>query len=318
MNTVESPIFSGSITLTSVQAAIIKSLLYYDIFEHPLRKEELYSMLSIPGIEKSEFEVELQTLISDGIVTDFNGFFTVFSCAKSVKRRIEGEAKAAKMLDKVKKYSRLIASFPYVRTVCLSGSFSKHVMNDDSDVDYFIITAPNRLWIARTFLILFKKIFLLNSKKYFCVNYFIAEDNSEISEKNIFTATEIATLIPVYNYEGYQNFLNTNSWYKQFYPDFPARAGDLLVESSNGLKRAGEVLLNSGLGNKLDNLFFRITLRHWEKKFSNINRESFQLRLRSKKSESKHHPQGFQERVLEHFGKMISRFEQEFKMKVQS
>src|SRR4029453_8923510 len=97
----------------------------------------------------------------------------------------------------------LIASFPYVRCVCISGSLSKKYFDDTTDIDFFVITKPGRLWVCRTFLILFKKLFLLNSKKYFCINYFIDSDNLEIPDQNIFTATELTTLIPMHDYELY-------------------------------------------------------------------------------------------------------------------
>ena len=88
----------------------------------------------------------------------------------------------------------------------ISGSLSKGYYDDDGDIDFFIITSPKRLWIARTFLILYKKIFLLNSRKYFCVNYFISSNALEIEEKNIFTATELTTLLPMFGNGSFHKF----------------------------------------------------------------------------------------------------------------
>ena len=85
--------------------------------------------------------------------------------------------------------------FPFVRGVFLSGSISKGFMSESDDIDYFIITAPGRLWLTRTLLILFKKIFLFNSFRNFCLNYFIDSENLYIPEHNRYTATEIVFLI---------------------------------------------------------------------------------------------------------------------------
>ncbi|MEZ5195381.1 MAG: hypothetical protein R2764_02960 [Bacteroidales bacterium] len=84
---------------------------------------------------------------------------------------------------KAKRFSTFISNFPYVRGISLSGSLSKGYIGDDPDIDYFIITKENRLWLSCTMLIAFKKIFLFNSCKYFCVNYFIDTNNLEIEEK---------------------------------------------------------------------------------------------------------------------------------------
>ena len=69
---------------------------------------------------------------------------------------------AKEIMPKALKTSNFIAKFPYIECVSLSGALSKgYYDDDDGDFDFFIITKPNRLWIARTLLILYKKIFLL-------------------------------------------------------------------------------------------------------------------------------------------------------------
>ena len=67
---------------------------------------------------------------------------------------------AKNIYQKALTVSRLISKFPYVEGVGISGSLSKGYYDDDGDIDFFIITSPKRLWIARTFLILYKKLFL--------------------------------------------------------------------------------------------------------------------------------------------------------------
>ena len=103
-------------------------------------------------------------------------------------------------MHKALRNARLIFHFPFTRAIMISGSLSKNYADEASDVDYFIIVKPGRLWIARTLLIIYKRIFLMNSKKYFCVNYFIDEDHLEIEEKNLFTAVELTTLIPIHGF----------------------------------------------------------------------------------------------------------------------
>ena len=85
-------------------------------------------------------------------------------------------------------------------------------MDEHSDLDFFIITKPNRLWIARMLLALYQKIVLLNSHKYFCVNYFVDEHHLAIEEKNLYTATELSTLIPLYGKEYYPQLMMANHW----------------------------------------------------------------------------------------------------------
>ncbi len=91
-------------------------------------------------------------------------------------------------------------------------------MHEDGDIDFFIITKADRLWICRTLLVLYKKVFLLNSRKYFCVNYFVDENNLKIKDKNMFTAIEVKHLLSVYNPELIGHFKEINNWTNEFIP----------------------------------------------------------------------------------------------------
>jgi len=77
--------------------------------------------------------------------------------------------------------------------------------------------------VCRAFLTLYKKLVLGNSHRNFCLNYFIDSNNLEIPDKNIFTATEVAFLIPMYNYTLYENFICMNNWFRREFPNFKIR-----------------------------------------------------------------------------------------------
>src|SRR5207253_11478070 len=130
-------------------------------------------------------------------------------------KRIEKEKHSKKMWRMAAMMTHIIKRFPFVRAVMITGSLSKNSSDKRSDLDFMIITEPKRLWIARTILMLFKKIFLFNSYKYFCLNYYITSDNLEIEEKNIFTATEIAYVKATYNTRLMEDFIKANMWIKQ-------------------------------------------------------------------------------------------------------
>ena len=84
-------------------------------------------------------------------------------------------------------FSSLIAHFPFVRAICLSGSISKYYMDEKSDIDYFIITTAGRMWVARTLLVLLRKYFCW-TRKNISVNYFITEESLYVSTQNIYAA----------------------------------------------------------------------------------------------------------------------------------
>ena len=292
---------------------LLEPLFYYDIFSYPLTIEEILQFSKLPvSVERSELDLILMDLVSKGRLFHIEGFFLLRNEPNWVKTRRENNKRAEQYKRRARRMIGLMTWFPYVRAVFISGSLSKNVMPRDGDIDYFIVTKPNRLWVTRTFLILFKKIFLFNSHKYFCVNYFVDEERLEIEEKNRFTATEIATIFPIYGKEIYAEFWKKNRWIAAFYPNVKQQnEADIIAQKRTIAQRLAETLLNLPIGDWLDVYCMKKTLRHWNKKFENMNPEEFEVALKSRRNISKHHPQRFQTKVLKAFEERVQGFEKE-------
>lgn len=301
------------ITISSLGKSIIKTLAYYDIFDYPLKAEEIYYNLGTNSVSLTEIENEVEQLCKIGITFNKNNFYLLRNNENFISRRLEGNRLAKKKLISAYRMTKLISKFPYVRAVLLSGSISKGYMEKDSDVDYFIITHPNRLWVTRLLLMLFKKVFLLNSRKVFCINYFVDTETLEIEEKNIFTATELATLIPIYGKDLYDELYKNNIWIKKFYPNFPKRDNKILVNKNNlFVQNLIEKTLNNSLGDKLDDFAMNLFEKSNHKKYREYNSNDFQVAFKTSKHESKHHPKFFQKRVLEAFNDKLKSIENNY------
>ncbi len=288
-----------NVQISPINEAILKVICYFDFFNHPLTAGEIEKNVSISS-SLINLIPHLNELTNEGLICKQDEYYFLYSNNKSiVNERVKKEALAKKVMKKALFFSRLIGAFPFVEGVCISGSLSKGVLEEDGDVDYFIITKPGRLWICRSFLIMFKKIFLFNSHKYFCTNYFVDTEHMSIPDENIFTATEVSHLLPVVNYKTYEKFMTTNSWIKEYLPKMNLREDkNCRPYSKNRLKRLVEYLLGKSVGERLDNMFFRITLMRWKKKFPHFSESDFNLNLRTRKNVSKHHPRGYQQKVL--------------------
>jgi len=296
--------------ISLIEKSIIKTLAYHDIFDYPLMLEEIFLCLDTNGITKDNLHSALDALLKKNIVYKKNDYFLLNPDNIRINKRVEGNKRAKKKMKIAKRFSKIISFFPYVRAVFLSGSISKGFMDKKADIDYFIITKKNRLWIARFLLVLFKKIFLLNSYKFFCINYFISEDNLEIEEKNIYTATELVTLIPTYGSNLYNEFYKANDWLKTYYPNYPKR--DIINVSHSKMRLTHKIIepfLNNNFGEKLDDQCMQMFLRFDRKRYSELEKETFELAFKSRKNVSKHHPQYYQKKVLEKLNHKIQKLE---------
>jgi hypothetical protein len=162
--------------------------------------------------------------------------------------------------------SRILSWFPYTRGVAISGSLSKNVAYKDSDLDFFIITAANRLWIARSIMFLFiKGLAWTGIRRVVCINYYIDEQALEIEERNIFTAIEIATLLPAQGKQIFQGFHASNSWIYGYLPNARCKSTPEKELSSGPLKQGIEWLLNNKVGDRIDNWLLAYFTRRWKK-----------------------------------------------------
>lgn len=278
--------------------AVLSTLMYFDLFRHPLTIDEIQSFCQWRKISLSEAAIAIEELISCKLVQHKDEFYFLSGSEQFINLRRERNNRAALYSSKAAKWSSFISGFPFVRTVCISGSLSKGTMDRDGDIDYFIITEPGRLWIARTFLILFKKVFLFNSRKYFCVNYFIDSDHLKLPDHNLFTATEIVFVKPMRDRNHFSSFKESNRWVNHFYPNVETPVEEIPPASSGIIKQFAEKILRGAAGEWLDEKFMRITLKRWNKKFPDRNPVEFEVDFRTRRSVSKHHPQGFQRIVL--------------------
>lgn len=301
-----------NLELSLLQKHVLRTLLYYDIFNYPLTGEEVFKFLGCNTIRQREVKHALDALHTQLIINEKNGFFYLGSDESRIARRIRGNAKAGNIMPLAYRISAFIGAFPFVKGVGISGSLSKHYMDEASDIDFFIITKPGRLWLTRTLLILFKKVCLLNSRKYFCINYLITTDNLEIPDRNVFTATELVTMIPVYGGDVFKSFYSANTWVHEYLPNYRfSDLGSVRKSRSRGLKWVFEKVFSHNSGTWLDKKCMALTTRVWRKKFSHMSRPEFDQALRSREDVSKHHPQNFQRSVLQKLEERINGFEKE-------
>ena len=275
----------------------LKVIIYFSIFKYPLKKEEVFSFSSAKIIQ--DIECELRELVAKNIIFKHGDYYSDINDKSLISRRLKGNKMAKEIMPKALKRAKLIMSFPFIESVSISGALSKNYYDSDGDIDFFIITKPKYLWLARTLLIVYKKLFLLNSKKYFCVNYFISSDHLNIAEKNTFTATELMTLIPIYGKYTFDRFLENNLWAKSIYPNKKINKSYLSEVSSKPLwSKTVEFLLNNMIGKRIDLYFKKITLKKWKSKFRDLNKSDFEIAMKSTNDVSKHHPQDFQNKVI--------------------
>ncbi|OSZ82480.1 hypothetical protein CAP35_04205 [Chitinophagaceae bacterium IBVUCB1] len=288
--------------------AIINTLNYFFVFRHPLLPDEIHKFSSISLSHKLLLN-ELTTAVDCGLIFEYNGYYMPAYKPEYVAEREAGAVRARLLMKEAYKSAAIIANFPFVSSVCISGSLSKGYAAEKSDIDLFIITEKNRLWICRTLLHLYKKMTFLQGKEHsFCMNYFIDESRMCIDEQNIFTATELATLIPAYNEEKHRELLQANKgWLVNVLPNM-AWNTDIVTTSviKKGWRKLAEPILNLLLPKYLNIALMHITNTLWRAKWKRKKypMQDYDLAMKTRWYVSKNHPLNYQKKVLGDYTKV--------------
>ncbi len=280
--------------------AILKTLAYFDVFHYPLTKNELKQFTS-GSMTEIEMSQTLDDLLAIKYIYGYEGFYSLQKNPLLIHRRNEGNIRAEKLLVKALKIGRFLYQFPFVRAVGVSGSLSKNFADEKADIDFFIITKANRLWIARTMTHLFKKLtFITGRQHFYCMNYYIDENAFVLDDKNIFTAIELKTLLPVCGEKQLEDFFEANIWANQWLPNCSNRIQQQKDPNNSWLKRSIEWMLNKVGGNRFNNYLWRATSRRWKRKelAGKKNEKGHTMGLITGKHFAKSNPGDFQQKVL--------------------
>lgn len=289
------------------EEAVLKTLAYFDIFHYPLTQTEIQTFLSIP-VPAVLLQMALSSLLERQLIFQHEAFYSLHDNPLLVHRRTRGNEKAVPLLAKGQQIGRFLYQFPFVKAVGISGSLSKNFAGQKADIDFFIITSANRLWIARTLMHLYKKLTFLTGRQHlYCMNYYIDEEALLLEERNVFTATELKTVLPVSGEKDMQSFFAANTWADEWLPTCACRRQAAKDPGRSWIKRLVEWLLGGGIGNRIDNYLLATTTRRWKKKELRgmKNNKGVRMGLITNKHFAKSNPDDFQEKVLAFYQKQV-------------
>ncbi len=241
----------------AVRQAILRAVLYADMFDHALSARELYHLLDAPDISQTCFEEGLQRLQEEGALLTCEGRWMLAGREGVVEvwRRRQGHS--ARKWRAALRYSAWIRCLPFVRMVAVTGTLAVQSAEAGDDIDLFLITVPGRVWLARAMTIAIVRWARLFGET-LCPNYLIASDALAMAERNPYSARELAQMQPLYGADWYAALCAQNRWVLEYLPnalaDYAERSLplDRVAAPLRACKHAGEWLLGGRLGKTLD------------------------------------------------------------------
>jgi len=207
-----------------LKKAVLSTLAYADIFDYPLKKEEIWRFLLS--------DIRYQILdVSKGLkelpeVSKKNNFYFLKEREHLVLLRKKRERWSRKKLKIAKQVARCLKLIPTIKMVAVTGALAMENSNENDDIDLLIITSKSRLWLTRFLTVILLELVANRRhpadkevKDKICLNMFLDEGHLEVpkKEQDLFSSHEVCQLKVLWDKNGiYQKFLKANLWSKKY------------------------------------------------------------------------------------------------------
>ncbi len=192
------------------------TLFYHNIFDFPLTANELVTWFTPIKIKKT-LRIKKRA-----------DYVFLQGRENILAERKKRQKWSLRKLVIAKNVSKILTKIPTIKMIGITGSLS--MMNADlsSDIDFMVVAQSGTLWTTRLlafFLLKLKNIPTRrfgdnNEKNKICLNLWLDESSLVWKKRNIFTAHEIAQVLPILEKDWtYQEFLRKNKWIKKYWPN---------------------------------------------------------------------------------------------------
>lgn len=298
-----------------MEKAILKTLIYADIFNYPLKINEIHKWLVGKKVNLQQVDKALRNLYQASSIKYKGKYYFLPRRERIVLQRFYKEKQSLIYFKKAKIISRVLKLIPWIKLVGISGGLAMGNTSKKDDIDLFIIIEKNRLWISRLFILGILSLMGQRRKRQdkgriiagkLCTNIFLEEDELEQENKDIYTAHEVLQMKVLWERDGiYQKYLESNSWTIKFLPNWIGSAK--YVSSSKYYLLKGRNKEESPYNTKyrIDNTF---------NIFEKLARE-LQLKIMGQPKGMERiedgalyfHPEDYRERVLREYKYMIKK-----------
>ncbi|MFH1289350.1 MAG: hypothetical protein ABIH88_01375 [Patescibacteria group bacterium] len=216
-----------------MKKAILKTLVYSDIFNFPLKKQEIWDALiwekkTLPKF--SDFEKELESLKKTRKIKSDKGFFFVFNNKKAIALRKKREKYSKEKLKVAKKTGFWLKAVPTIKMVAITGSLAVLNSEKQDDIDFLIVSSENKLWITRALATLAIELVAkrrrpnqVEIKDKICLNMFLDEKALKFQKqrRDLFSAHEISQVALLWERNNcFKKFKKNNLWVKDYLPNW--------------------------------------------------------------------------------------------------
>lgn len=284
------------------RALLLRLILYYDIFRHPLTTAELAWLSGAdPG-------PALQKLLQEGFVVQEGPYIVRPGRSDWIAERRRRAAEAERLWPQARLAGQLLARFPAVQGVLVTGSLSKRSATPQGDVDFLLLITPGHVWRTKTLLQGFRKLLPEPIRDLFCTNYLLSMDSLPLDDRNLYTAMELMTAVPLHGPKACTALLDANPWVSDHLPGYASAR----LRAELALPAPGAPFLDHLPGFShpaLEEANLKLWNQYWNQKYRWLPTEVRAQRFKRRPEVSTNHLHDFQAHVLREFAARMASVE---------
>jgi hypothetical protein len=196
---------------------ILLTLRYFDLFDYPLKKEEIWQWLighqntrtqehqntlyyegtgqaenqvtqrrgrigDAESVSKEDMNRELKFLLEEKLVEGKEGFYFLQGRGEIIEIRKKREEISLGKIKKAERVSRILALIPGVKMMAVCSNLGYLNADEEADIDFFIVAEKGKIWSVRFWSTLTMKLLRQRpqrgkTRNKICLSYFVTEDN---------------------------------------------------------------------------------------------------------------------------------------------
>lgn len=203
-----------------MESAKARAVLYADIFDYPLSKNEL---------ERWKIKDNSEFRIHNSEFKKTNGYYYLKGRENITRLREQRKKISLLKLGRARKAVDFLKTIPTIKMIALTGALAMENCKKIDDIDLLIVTKKGTLWLTRflaTVILELKGIRRRpnqkNAKDKICLNMFLEDGYLTLpkSEQDLYGAHEVCQVKPIFERDNtYPRFLRANAWVRKYLPN---------------------------------------------------------------------------------------------------
>lgn len=211
----------------NLESAILKTILYFDIFRYPLTEREVWKWLWKCEAHLPEVRHALGRLVKKNKIATKDGLYFIRGSNDFVAERREKYLVADKKYKKLKRIITVLQFVPFIRFVGACNTMHILDFKESSDLDVFIIVEKGRMWTARLLTTIVVGVLGQwrhgsHIKDKVCLSFYVttaALDLKKIALKeDPYLVYWITFVVPLLDRGVYEAFWKKNDWILKYLP----------------------------------------------------------------------------------------------------